>query len=89
MTEWAQSFITILVLLAVVQTDIFGNCGCIVACWQLLDLSWMHIKHIKGLQVTEIRSIKYSEFHNYFGAVRSGPDLSATNPQWLRLRFQL
>jgi len=54
--------------------DIFGNCCFIDAFWQLLDLSWMQIKHIKGLQVTEIRSIKYSQFHNYFGAVHSGPD---------------
>ena len=53
--------------------DIFGNCCFIDAFWQLLDLSWMQIKHIKGLQVTEIRSIKYSQFHNYFGAVHSGP----------------
>ena len=41
---------------------------------QLLDLSWMHRKHMEGLQVTEIRFINYSEFHNCFGAVHNGPD---------------
>jgi hypothetical protein len=34
----------------------------------------MHRKHMEGLQVTEIRSINYSEFHNCFGAVHNGPD---------------
>jgi hypothetical protein len=58
---------TIFMLFAVVWTEVFGNCGFIDAFWQLLDLSLMHIK-------TEIRPIKYSEFHNYFGAVCSGPD---------------
>ena len=41
---------------------------------QLLDLSWMHRQHMEGLQVTRIRSINYSEFHNCFGAVWNGPD---------------
>jgi hypothetical protein len=59
-------------LTAMVWTDIFGNCGSNIEFWELLDLSWMHRKHIQGLQVTEIRSIQYSEFHNCFGAVRNG-----------------
>jgi hypothetical protein len=48
---------------------IFNSIDC-----QLLDLSWMHRKHMEGLQMTDIRLINYSEFHSWFGAVHKGPD---------------
>jgi hypothetical protein len=50
------------------------NHGCIDTFWQLLDLSWMNTRHMDGLQVTEIRSINHSEFHNCFEAVHNGLD---------------